>query len=69
MYNFKEDHDLQARFASLARKVVTLKLKKRGQLKSVQEIIYQMCQANEHLTNDCQLCLLSRNVFMIKPML
>lgn len=28
MYNLKEDHDLQVKFASLARKVEALKLKK-----------------------------------------
>jgi len=27
MYNFREDHDLQAKFASLARKVEALELK------------------------------------------
>ena len=41
MYNLREDHDLQAKFSSLARKVEALELKKSGQIKSVQEI---MCQ-------------------------
>jgi hypothetical protein len=41
MYNLRKDHDLQAEFVSLARKVKALELKKNGQLKSVQEI---MCQ-------------------------
>ena len=53
MYNLKEDHDLQAKFASLARKVKALELKRSGQLKSVQEIVYQICETNEHSTNDC----------------
>jgi hypothetical protein len=53
MYNLREDHDLQAKFASLARKVEALELKKSGQLKSVQEIVCQICETNEHLTNDC----------------
>ena len=35
MYNHREDHDLQAKFTSLARKVEALKLKKSGQLKYV----------------------------------
>jgi len=35
MYNLREDHDLHAKFASLARKVEALELKKNGQLKSV----------------------------------
>ena len=39
MYNLREDHDLQAKFASLARKVEALELKKSGQLKSVQDIV------------------------------
>jgi hypothetical protein len=52
MYNLREDHDLQAKFASLARKVDTLELKKSGQLKSVQEIVCQICETNEHSTND-----------------
>ena len=39
MYNLSEDHDLQAKFASLARKVEELELKKSGQLKSVQDIV------------------------------
>ena len=53
MYNFKEDHDLQAEFAYLARKVEALELKKNGQLKSVQEIVCQIFETNEHSTNDC----------------
>jgi hypothetical protein len=53
MYNLRKDHDLQAKFASLARKIEALELKKSGQLKSVQEIVCQICETNEHLTNDC----------------
>ncbi|XP_052309076.1 uncharacterized protein LOC127905348 isoform X2 [Populus trichocarpa] len=53
MYNLREDHDLQAKFASLARKVEALELKKSGQIKSVQEIVCQICETNEHSTNDC----------------
>jgi hypothetical protein len=53
MYNLRKDHDLQAKFASLARKVEALELKKSGQLKSVQEIICQICETNEHSINDC----------------
>jgi hypothetical protein len=40
-------------FASLARKVEALELKTSGQLKSVQDIVYQICETNEHSTNDC----------------
>jgi hypothetical protein len=53
MYNLREDHDLQAKFTSLARKVEALELKKSGQLKSVQEIVCQIFETNEHSTNDC----------------
>jgi len=53
MYNLREDHDLQAKFASLARKVEALELKKSGKLKSVQDIVCQICETNEHSTNDC----------------
>jgi len=53
MYNFREDHDLRAKFASLARKVETLELKKNGQLKSVQDIVCQICETDDHATNDC----------------
>jgi hypothetical protein len=53
MYNLREDHDLQAKFTSLAKKFEALELKKSGQLKSVQDIVCQICETNEHLTNDC----------------
>jgi uncharacterized protein Usg len=53
MYNLREDYDLQAKFAFLARKVELLEFKKSGQLKSVQNIMCQICETNEHSTNDC----------------
>ena len=53
MYNLREDHDLQAKFASLARKVEAVECKKSGQLKSVQDIVCQICETNKHATNDC----------------
>jgi len=49
----KDDHDLHPKFASLARKVEALELKNNGQLKSVQEIMCQICETNKHSTNDC----------------
>ena len=52
MYNLKEDHNLQAKFAYLAWNVEALELKKSGQLKFVQEIMCQIYETNEHLTND-----------------
>jgi hypothetical protein len=53
MYNLREDYDLQTKFASLARKVEALELKKSGQLKFVQDIVCQICETNEHSTNEC----------------
>jgi hypothetical protein len=53
MYNLREDHDLQAKFASLARKVEAFNLKKSGQLKYVQDIVCQIYETNGHLINDC----------------
>jgi hypothetical protein len=64
MYNLREDHDLKAMFASLARKVKALELKNSGQLKSVQDI-----QPMNIQPMTVQLCLLLRNVSMNKPML
>jgi lysyl-tRNA synthetase class I len=69
MYNLREDHDLQAKFASLARKVEALELKKNGQLKSVQEIVVKSVKLMNTQPMIVQLCLLSRNVSMNKPML
>jgi hypothetical protein len=69
MYNLRKDHDLQAKFACLARKVEALELKRSGQLKYVQEIVCQICETNEHSTMIVQLCFLSRNVSMNKLML
>jgi len=43
----------QLKSASLARKVEALEFKKNGQLKSVQHIMCQICETNEHTTNDC----------------
>jgi len=53
MYNLREDNDLQAKFAFLARKVEALELKKSGQLKYVQDTVCQICETNEHSTNNC----------------
>jgi len=53
MYNLRKDHDLQVMLASLARKVEALELKKSGQLKSVQDIVCQICETKEHSTNNC----------------
>jgi hypothetical protein len=53
MYNLREDHDLQAKFAFLAKKVEAFEFKKSGQLKYVQDIVCQIYEINEHSTNDC----------------
>ena len=65
MYNLREDHDLQAKFASLG----ALELKKSGQLKSVQYIVCQICETNEHSTNDCQTLSSFKEASMNKLML
>jgi hypothetical protein len=61
MYNLREDQDLQAKFASLARKVEALELKKSGQLKSVKPMNTQPMTV--------QLCLLLKNASMNNTML
>ena len=48
IHNLKEDHDLQAKFASLVRKVEALERKKSDQVKSVQEIGCNICNLNDH---------------------
>ena len=53
MHNLRDDHGFQAKFVFLARKIEALKLKRSGQLKSIQEIVCQICETNEYLTNDC----------------
>jgi hypothetical protein len=53
MYNLREDYNLQAKFTFLARKFEALELKKSGKLKSIQDIMCQICETNEHSTNDC----------------
>ena len=68
MYNLREDHDLQAKFTSLARKVEALELKKSGQLKYVQDRVKSVKQMNMQPMT-VQLCLLSRNASMNKLML
>ena len=68
MHNLRKDYDLQVKFASLVRKVETLELKKSGQIKSVQEIVCQIYETNEHSTN-IQFCLLLGNASMNKLML
>ena len=40
MYNLREDHDFQAKFASLAAKFEALELKKNDHVKSIQDISY-----------------------------
>ncbi|KAK9208748.1 hypothetical protein WN944_001108 [Citrus x changshan-huyou] len=53
IYNLREDHDLQVKFASLVRKVEVLENKKSDQIKSVQEIAGDVCSSNDHFTQDC----------------
>ena len=53
IHNLKEDHDLQAKFASLVRKVEALEHKKNDQVKSVQKIACNICNSNDHFTQEC----------------
>ncbi|KAK9211927.1 hypothetical protein WN943_001306 [Citrus x changshan-huyou] len=53
IHNLREDHDLQAKFASLVRKVEALEHKESDQVKSVQEIACNICNSNDHFTQEC----------------
>ena len=53
IYNLREDHDLQEKFASLVRKVEALENKKSDQVKSIQEIAWDIYSSNDHFTQDC----------------
>ena len=48
-----EDHDLQAKLASLVRKVGALEHKKGDRVKSIQEIKCNICSSYDHFTQDC----------------
>ena len=53
MHNLREDHDFQAKFASLARKVETLESKMNDHVKSVQIISCYVCDFTDHCTQGC----------------
>lgn len=53
IYNLKDDIDIQAKLASLARKIESLEMKKSGQLKSIQEMVCHICDTHDHSTKDC----------------
>ena len=53
MYNIRENHDHQAKFASLARKVIVLELKKNDHVKSFQNISCYVCDSTNHSMQDC----------------
>ena len=53
IYNLREDHDLQVKFASLTRKVEALENKKCDQVKSVLEIACDVCISNDNFIQDC----------------
>jgi len=69
MYNLREDHDLQAKFASLDRKVEALELKKNGQLNLFKKLCVKFVKLMNIQPMIVQLCLLLRNVSMNKSML
>lgn len=53
IYHLRDDHELQAKFASLARKVDALEMNKNDQLKSIEEIMCHIFDNIDHSTNDC----------------
>ena len=53
MHTLKEDHDFQAKFASLARKIEALESKKNDHVKSIQNISCYVCDSTDHFTQDC----------------
>ena len=53
IYNLKEDHNLQAKFASLTRKVKALESKKNYHVKSIQNISYYVCDSTGYFMQDC----------------
>ena len=53
MYNLKEDHNLQGKFASLARKIKVLEWKKNDHIKSIQNISCHVCDFTDHSTQNC----------------
>ncbi|XP_024033544.1 uncharacterized protein LOC112095670 [Citrus clementina] len=52
MHNLREDHDFQAKFASLTRKVEALESKKNDHVKSVQNISCYVCDSTDHSTQE-----------------
>ena len=50
IFNLREDHDLSAKYASLARKVEALEIKKTEHVKTIQEVECHICNSNEHYT-------------------
>lgn len=49
MYNLREDYNVQAKFASLARKVEALDSNKGDHVMSVQDILYHVCSSTDHI--------------------
>ena len=53
IHHLREEHDNQAKLAALTRKVEALEMKQSGQVKLAQEIVCNICNTNDHPTNDC----------------
>ena len=45
MINLKEDHDLSAKYASLARKIEALEIKKSEHVKTIREVACHICNS------------------------
>src|SRR5215813_3071509 len=50
IFNLRDDHDLSAKYAALARKVEALEMRKSDHVKSIQEVVCHICNSNEHVT-------------------
>ena len=53
IFNLREDHDLSAKYTSLARKVEALETKKTEHVKTIQEVACHICNSKEHVTQNC----------------
>ena len=53
MFNLREDHKLSTKYASLAKTIEALDMRKSDHVKSIQEVMCQIRNSNEHVTQVC----------------
>ena len=53
MFKLREDHDISTKYASLARKIEALEIKKTEHVKTIHEVACHICNSNEHVTQNC----------------